>query len=204
MKTKDLMALLKHCKDTHNPKFELNGIYVDGNKLVATDTKQLLVLEFEEEFTQNKDQMITLIEIDRAKGLKRPGDLNSILDANNCILDELGFKVCAVDGKFPFYERFIPKHDNAKKAVLHCEDRDFADFMYFRCIRLLGGMFQTKYLLKFASLVYKLGTYAKITISQQDPDTPLKAEAVFGENNYKLKSFTYVLMPVMLDEAQRG
>lgn len=206
MKTKELTALLKHCKDTTNPKYELNGVYVDGNKLVCTDTKQLLVLEFEEEFTKNKDQMITLIEIDRAKGLKRPSDLNSILDANNMVLDELGFKVCAVDGRFPDYKRIIPTHtqDNVKKATFSCDDRDFPDFMYYRSIRLVGGLFQTKYLLKFASLVYKLGESANVTISQADPDTPLKAEAVFVENNYKLKGFTYIVMPVMLDEEERG
>ena len=47
-----IKTLLKHCKGRKNPRVELNGVLVSGNKLVATDTKQLLVLEFAEHFTE--------------------------------------------------------------------------------------------------------------------------------------------------------
>ena len=45
---KHLARLLKHCTDKNNPKFELNFVLVDGNKLVATDTKQMVVIEFQD------------------------------------------------------------------------------------------------------------------------------------------------------------
>ena len=47
-----IKVMLKHCKGRKNPRCELNGVLVSGNKLVATDTKQLLVLEFAEHFTE--------------------------------------------------------------------------------------------------------------------------------------------------------
>lgn len=47
---KAVKALIAHCKDKNNPRWELDGILVDGNKLVATDTRQLIVLEFKDSF----------------------------------------------------------------------------------------------------------------------------------------------------------
>ena len=95
---KAVRALLKHCKAKNYPKWELDGILIDENKLIATNTKQLVVLDFMDSFQKEQSVGGTMAfeSMPTSKNIKVefPTDLTFTLMANNSFLFENGFKVC--------------------------------------------------------------------------------------------------------------
>ena len=202
MNTKETSALrarLKHCKDKNNPKAELNGILVSGNKLVCTDTKQLLVLEFGENFTdESLDSPVMLCENkeDLVRGLERPVDYLEILDKNNSIIDELGFRLVKMvgEGKFPDFNRILLKAD-AKPATEEIGKLN-NEITFCKCVKLTGSAFSPKTLLKFIEIASKLTT-ENVVIKQMDKNMPLQIEGAFVLSDQTKIGFKYVVMPIV-------
>lgn len=98
----NLRALLLHCTDTNNPRVELDCICIDGNKLVATDTRQIVILEFANKFTEEDETkksspvdspiMVCPRHINLSDWVI-PSNLPSILDANKQLLFWFGDKI---------------------------------------------------------------------------------------------------------------
>jgi hypothetical protein len=214
---KAIKDLLKHCMDKNNPKPELDGILIDGNKLVCTDTKQLLILTFKESFQASKNDTTMLFDkIPRAfEGSPRPKNFIKILDANQAIIDALGFKVCVPTresgspAKFPDYKRVSePKNKNAfRHAHLDfddCENSD--DLLIFKSTILNNSPFDGRFLTKFAQLLVKTHFSFSGTICQSDANTPLITTfnvKEIGGHVTPLIKIEYVCMPIIINEKDR-
>jgi len=207
--------LLEHCMDKNNPKPELDGILIDGNKLICTDTKQLLVLEFKEDFCAAKDETTMLFEKlpkDFA-GAHRPKEFVSILDANSGIVEELGFKLCVpyhdcgVNAKFPDYERIMRplSKEQYKGSEFNFDGfRNSDDLLLFKSTILNNALFDGRFLARFAQLLLKTHLAFKVTISQKNADMPLHIYAkVMEMEEHVLVSINYIVMPIILDEKDR-
>ncbi len=100
--------------DNNNPKFELNGALVDikNNNInfVATDTRRLAV-SYLQNISNNENQFIipkkAIIEIQKLF----LDDANISYDNTNLIIsnDKMKFFTKLINGKFPDYDRIIPK-----------------------------------------------------------------------------------------------
>ena len=200
-----IKTLLKHCKGRKNPRVELNGVLVSGNKLVATDTKQLLVLEFAEHFTEESltsPVMLCDNKEDLVRPVERPLDYLNILAQNDCAIDDIGLRLVKMQtGKFPDFQRMLFNEeriktigDKLKKQSINFDsETTFAD-----CIMLLGSYFSSKTLLKFIEIAAKL-TPIDVEIKQTDPVAPLQIEGVFSGTQSDLNiKFQYVVMPTMV------
>ena len=192
-----IKALLKHCKGRRNPKDELNGVLVSGKKLVCTDTKQLLVLEFEENFTDeslNSPVMLCENKKDLVRELERPADYLEILDKNKSIIDEIGFRLVQMGkGKFPDFNRVLIKAD-AKPTTEEIDSLD-CEITFCECIKLTGAAFSPKTLLKFIEIASKLTT-ENVVIKQKDRNSALQIEGVFALSDQIAIGFKYVAMPI--------
>ncbi len=164
---KAIKDLLKHCMDKNGPKPELDGIFIDGNKLVCTDTKQLLVLEFKEDFCTAKDETTMLFKKLPKEFTKayRPKELVSILDANGGIVEELGFKLCVpytgngFNAKFPDYERIMHPATKEKYKSSYFDfngSRNSDDLLLLKSTILNNSLFDGRFLAKFAQRVSSL------------------------------------------------
>lgn len=201
--------------DRNNPKPELDGILIDGNKLVCTDTKQLLVLEFKEDFCTTKDETTMLFEKLPQEFTKvlRPKELVSILDANGGLVEELGFKLCVpyngngVNAKFPDYERIIlPASKEKYKSYEFGFDgfKNSDDLLIFKSTILNNSFFDGRFLAKFAQLLLKTRLTFKVTVSQENAEMPLHIYAkVWDKEEPYLLSINYIVMPIILDEKDR-
>ncbi len=208
-----IKGLLKHCMDKNNPKPELNCILIDCNKLVCTDTKQLLVLEFKDDFCVKEDESIMLFEKLPSGFTKaqRPKQLVSILDANNGIVEDLGFKLGTpfssdtVKAKFPDYKRIVGTSPKAKRSEFNFDgDRNSDDILIFKSTILNNALFDGRFLAKFAQLLFKTRLSFLITIEQEYANMPLRIYAEYrGVKETTLKSITYLVMPIVLDEKDR-
>lgn len=100
--------------DNNNPKFELNGALVDikSNRInfVATDTRRLAVSHLQN-ISNSENQFIipkkAIIEIQKLF----LDDANISYDDTNLIIsnDKMKFFTKLINGKFPDYDRIIPK-----------------------------------------------------------------------------------------------
>jgi len=208
---KAIKDLLKHCMGKNNPKPELDCILIDGNKLICTDTKQLLVLKFEDDFCAAKDEMIMLFEkLPKGfMGAHRPKQMVDILDANLGIVEDLGFKLGMpyhgndCKAKYPDYERIIGASPQAKRYKFTFDGyRNSDDMLIFKSTILNNALFDGRYLAKFAQLLLKTRPPFRITIEQQDANMPLHIHAkVLGKS--ALYSITYLVMPIVTDEKDR-
>lgn len=214
---KAIKDLLKHCMDKNNPKHELDGILIDGNKLICTDTKQMLILTFKESFQASKNDTTMLFDkIPGAfEGSPRPKNFIKILDSNQGIIDALGFKLCVPmwektsPSKFPDYKRVSePKDKNSFKHTHLCFD-DYGnsdDLLIFKSTILNNSLFDGRFLRKFAQLLIKTRFSFSVTICQKDADNPLLISFDVREIDDRvvpLVKIEYVCMPIVLDEKDR-
>ncbi|MGM0519477.1 MAG: DNA polymerase III subunit beta [Campylobacterota bacterium] len=101
--------------DTTNPKFELNGALIDikSNNInfVATDTRRLAVA-YLENISNKESQFIipkkAIVEIQKLF----VDDATMLFDDTNLVVsnDRMKFFTKLINGKFPDYERIIPKN----------------------------------------------------------------------------------------------
>ena len=103
--------------DTNNPKFELNGSLIDIKdgiiNLVATDTKRLAIVKLEKETSENFSLIIPKKAITEIQKLFFD-DIEIFYDENTLIATASNFQFFTklINGKFPDYERIIPKTKN--------------------------------------------------------------------------------------------
>lgn len=104
--------------DTNNPKFELNGSLIDikpgSINLVATDTKRLAIVKLEEESQQSFSLIIPRKAITEIQKLFFAEEVEMFYDENTLIASSSHFMFFTklINGKFPDYERIIPKNKN--------------------------------------------------------------------------------------------
>lgn len=100
--------------DTNNPKFELNGALIDIKSgfinLVATDTRRLALVKIENASEDNFSLIIPKKAIGEIQKLFFD-DIEIFYDENTLIAksDNFQFFTKLINGKFPDYERIIPK-----------------------------------------------------------------------------------------------
>lgn len=205
-----IKALLKHCKGRKNPRAELNGVLVSGNKLVATDTKQLLVLEFAEHFTEESltsPVMLCDNKEDLVQPVERPLDYLNILAQNDAAIDDIGLRLVKMQtGKFPDFQRMLFNEeriktigDKLKKQSINFDsETTFAD-----CIMLLGSYFSSKTLLKFIEIAEKLNPI-DVEIKQTESIAPLQIEGILSGTQSGLNiKFQYVVMPIIVFKEEK-
>ena len=109
--------------DTNNPKFELNGALIDikGDHInfVSTDTKRLAVVTIEEESSSNLSLIIPKKAINEIQKLFFD-EMKIYYDENTMIIksENFYFFTKLINGKFPDYERIIPK-DKKYELILN-------------------------------------------------------------------------------------
>jgi len=103
--------------DSNNPKFELNGALIDIRdgflNLVATDTRRLAVVKLENQIEDNFSLIIPKKAISEIQKLFFD-DIEIFYDQNTLIAKSNNFQFYTklINGKFPDYERIIPKEKN--------------------------------------------------------------------------------------------
>lgn len=103
--------------DTNNPKFELNGALIDIQKgflnLVATDNKRLAIVKLENQIEDNFSLIIPKKAISEIQKLFYD-DIEMFYDQNTLIAKSSNFQFYTklINGKFPDYQRIIPKEKN--------------------------------------------------------------------------------------------
>ena len=202
-----IKALLKHCKGRKNPKGELNGVLVSGNKLVATDTKQLLVLEFMEQFTEESltsPVMLCDNKEDLVRPVERPLDYLNILAQNDGAIDDIGLRLVKIqEGGFHDFKRMLLNEERIKTIgdKLKQQSIDFdSETTFADCIMLLGSYFPTKTLLKFIEIAAKLNPI-DVEIKQTESIAPLHIEGIFSGTQSDLNiKFQYVVMPIIVSK----
>ena len=194
-----IKTLLKHCKGRKNPRVELNGVLVSGNKLVATDTRQLLVLEFAEHFTEESltpPVMLCDNKEDLVRPVERPLDYPSILTQNDAAIDDIGLRLVKMQtGKFPDFQIKTIGDKFKKQSINFDSETTFAD-----CIMLLGSYFSSKTLLRFIEIAEKLKPI-DVEIKQTESIAPLQIEGILSGTQSGLNiKFQYVVMPIFKAE----
>lgn len=192
-----LKALLKHCRDKNNARFELNGVLVSGNKLVCTDMKQLLALEFESKFTDESliSPVMLLEGTEDLVGVERPADYLDIIDKNGGIIDELGLRLFRIPGGyFPDFHKVFMKSTTGLKAKQI--DDFFVETTFCECVHLAKSYFNPKQLLRFIEVAKRLHP-ENVVIKQVGKDTPLEIEGVFKVSDGEI-GFKYVVLPIFL------
>ena len=204
-----IKALLNHCKGRKNPRVELNGVLVSGNKLVATDTRQLLVLEFAEHFTEESltsPVMLCDNKEDLVRPVERPLDYPIILTQNDAAIDDIGLRLVKMQtGKFPDFQRMLFNEERIKTIgdKLKKQSIDFnSETTFADCIMLLGSYCESKTLLKFIEIAAKLNPI-DVVIKQTEPIAPLHIDGIFSGTQSGLNiKFQYVVMPIFKEEKQ--
>jgi len=103
--------------DSNNPKFELNGALIDIKdgflNLVATDTRRLALVKLENQIKDNFSLIIPKKAISEIQKLFFD-DIEMFYDQNTLIAKSNNFQFFTklINGKFPDYERIIPKEKN--------------------------------------------------------------------------------------------
>jgi len=103
--------------DNNNPKFELNGALIDIKNgflnLVATDTRRLAIVKIENQIEENFSIIIPKKAINEIQKLFFD-DIEIFYDQNTFIAKSNNFQFFTklINGKFPDYERIIPKEKN--------------------------------------------------------------------------------------------
>lgn len=103
--------------DSNNPKFELNGALIDIKNgflnLVATDTRRLALVKLENQIEDNFSLIIPKKAISEIQKLFFD-DIEMFYDKNTLIAKSNNFQFFTklINGKFPDYERIIPKEQN--------------------------------------------------------------------------------------------
>lgn len=100
--------------DTNNPKFELNGALIDIKNntlnLVATDTRRLAIVKLENQIDDTFSLIFPKKAITEIQKLFFD-DIDMYYDENTLIAKSKNFTFFTklINGKFPDYERIIPK-----------------------------------------------------------------------------------------------
>jgi DNA polymerase-3 subunit beta len=104
--------------DTNNPKFELNGslINIKNNTInfIATDTKRLAMVKLEHETSDDFSLIIPKKAISEIQKLFFGENAQIVYDEHTLIATapHFTFFTKLINGKFPDYERIIPKNKN--------------------------------------------------------------------------------------------
>ena len=176
---KKLMNVMKAFTDPKSPKVELRFVYYDfdNKKLVATDTRRLLVVEYE--LNVNEPVFIDV---------NNTGLGTSPLVVNNFIAypeKEIGV--------FPKYERVLLENSKITKQISN--ELTFTD-----CIINVGSITGKKILVKYNKKYDKLNLYQEKTqIYYDEPNTPFMVSGLvdFGSSREKLMLQTkIVIMPL--------
>ena len=215
---KAVRALLKHCKAKNYPKWELDGILIDENKLIATNTKQLVVLDFMDSFQKEQSVGGTMAfeSMPTSENIKVefPTDLTFTLMANNSFLFENGFKVCIPYyeyntkknySNYPDYQRLISPFDNKNSEEFKTEiiSEPDPDYMFCRCVKLTQSNFAIDCLYKFLKILSSLDC-EQITIKQKkqnigkfggDLSVPLHLSTKIKLQSDETIGVTYLIMP---------
>ncbi|MBL0709163.1 MAG: DNA polymerase III subunit beta [Sulfurimonas sp.] len=119
----DNTALVKSIKkissaiDSNNPKYELNGALLDikdeSLNLVATDTRRLAIVKLENQIEGKFSLIIPKKAINEIQKLFYD-DIEMFYDENTLIAKSNNFQFFTklINGKFPEYQRIIPKEIN--------------------------------------------------------------------------------------------
>lgn len=111
--------------DNNNPKYELNGALLDiseeGINIVATDTKRLAIANIENTSSEKLSIIIPKKAIGELQKLYFD-DIELYFDQNTLIVKSSNFEFFTklINGKFPDYQRIIPK-DSEQKIILSRE-----------------------------------------------------------------------------------
>ncbi len=103
--------------DTNNPKFELNGALIDIKdnliNFVSTDTKRLAIMKVSQETTSNFSLIIPKKAIFEMQKLFFD-TIEIFYDENTLIASSSNFTFFTklINGKFPDYQRIVPKNIN--------------------------------------------------------------------------------------------
>lgn len=92
---KNVLKLSSLVADYNNPRMEINYTFYDGKNLVSTDTKRLLIIDME---TFGSEMVL----LETGKVAKKKENADGICFGIPCISES---KI----GKYPSYERIIPK-----------------------------------------------------------------------------------------------
>ena len=108
--------------DSNNPKFELNGSLIDIKEsiinLVATDTKRLAIMKIDQETEYNFSLIIPKKATSEIQKLFFD-NIEIFYDENTLIASSAHFTFFTklINGKFPDYQRIIPKNKNFTIAL---------------------------------------------------------------------------------------
>ena len=181
---KHLARLLKHCTDKNNPKFELNFVLVDGNKLVATDTKQIVVIEFQDAIYSDASKINNLIMLMPKNSHKYPLGMPSILSNLE------GYELAPVNGRYADYTRILPKNEGFEK--FNQSFKNAACYFYWAC-KYKDTVFNPDLLCKFFEYALGLGL-KEIEFKQVEKNMPLYIKGFLSNLQAKV---TYAVMPVI-------
>ncbi len=108
------LKLILPAIDTHNPKFELNGALIDikgdSVRLVGTDTRRLAMVKIE---NSNQNEFSIIIPKRAISEIKKLfiNELDIYYNSTNIMIKNRNYFFFSrlINGKFPNYERVIPK-----------------------------------------------------------------------------------------------
>lgn len=186
---KKIEALLKCVKAKKHPKKELNGIFVDKNKLVATDSKHMIVIEFDENFTEEEGVMLVERKSDINLDISYPQNYEQIMTANGGVLGFMGLiPVKLKYGKYVDYEK-IATSDHSD--FIEKETDNYLDCIVGEMILLNGSLVNIRLIEKPIKLIGDICKFG-LLLSQHRQETPILLRGDLSENG----KITYITMPV--------
>jgi len=197
MESEELRLIMNYV-DRINPKFELNGAYLDmkNKKIVATNTRVLIVYDNEDLKVDGIIQRQALelaLKGATAKREKqiffhnRTGNKHSLMGSGNLIdiqADDVIISTAGIIGTFPDYERVMFDPDSKDVTVVVADHAAL-----YRDVSKLGAVLNYDYVLPFIKYL-KLRNY-DATIYYKAPEVPVMI---------KCHNFTLLVMPIILDK----
>ena len=180
---KHLARLLKHCIDKNNPKLELNFVLVDDNKLVATDTKQMLIIEFQDTIYGNVNKINDPIMLMPKNSHKYPLEMPSILSNLE------GYELAQLNGRYADYTRILPTNEGFEKFN---QSFSYAACYFYEACRYKDTVFDPDLLCKFFEYALGLGL-KEIEFKQVGKNMPLYIKGFLSNLQAKV---TYAVMPI--------
>lgn len=186
---KALVALLKMCKSKEQSRYAINKVYVDYNRIVATDGRCLFLIEY----TNN-------IIINKLKDAFT-GDAAICALKGNLLVEDM------TEARYPNYTDCIPtiKHNDSTTVYrnvpeLALNNKGLLDGFLQDITLVTGARFnRVVHLEKQLLLIGKLGNIKSATIYQESPKKPLRFD--FGYGDFKV---TYLVTPITIDVEPLG
>jgi len=186
---KKIEALLKCVKAKKHPKKELRGISVDKNKLIATDSRHMIVIEFNENFTDEEGVMLVERISDINLDLSYPQNYEQIMTANGGVLGFMGLiPVMLKYGKFVDYARTIQSDysDFTEK-----ETGNYLDCIAGEMVLLSGSFVNIRQIEKPIKIICDICEFG-LRLSQHRQETPIFLRGNLSDGG----KITYITMPV--------